>query len=136
MLLILDGWGYAAPGAGNAVDLASTPNMDRFYRQYPWALLNASGEAVGLPPGQIGNSEVGHLNLGAGRIVYQELTRINRCIESGEFFANEVLLEAMEAGQERLSGVLHLVGLVSDGGVHSHYEHLLGLFEMAQPPKS
>jgi len=133
-LLILDGWGYAAPGAGNAVDLASTPNMDRFYRQYPWTLLNASGEAVGLPPGQMGNSEVGHLNLGAGRIVYQELTRINRCLESGEFFTNEVLLEAMKRTREG-TGALHLVGLVSDGGVHSHHEHLLGLIEMASRQK-
>ncbi len=131
LLLILDGWGYAAPGAGNAIDLARTPQMDRFYRQYPWALLDASGEAVGLPPGQMGNSEVGHLNLGAGRVVYQELTRISKCIESGEFFRNAVLLEAMKRAREG-SGALHLVGLVSDGGVHSHYEHLLGLLEMAR----
>ncbi len=133
-LLILDGWGYAAPGTGNAVDLAGTPNMDRLYRQYPWALLDASGEAVGLPPGQMGNSEVGHLNLGAGRIVYQELTRIGKCLKSGEFFANEVLMEAMKRARDG-SGALHLVGLVSDGGVHSHYEHLLGLMEMARRQK-
>ncbi len=134
LLLILDGWGYAAPGAGNAVDLASTPNMDRFCRRYPRTLLDASGEAVGLPPGQMGNSEVGHLNLGAGRIVYQGLTRISRYLESGEFFANTVLLEAM--GRVRNgSGALHLVGLVSDGGVHSHFEHLLGLMEMARRQK-
>jgi len=134
VLLILDGWGYAAPGAGNTIDLAGTPNMDRFYRHYPWALLDASGEAAGLPPGQMGNSEVGHLNLGAGRIVYQELTRISRCLKSGEFFNNEVLLEAMERARDG-SGSLHLVGLVSDGGVHSHYEHLLGLLEMAHRQK-
>lgn len=108
--------------------------MDRLYRQYPWALLDASGEAVGLPPGQMGNSEVGHLNIGAGRIVYQELTRIGQCIESGEFFQNPVLLEAMQRVRHNQS-CLHLMGLVSDGGVHSHFDHLLALLEMTRREK-
>jgi len=131
LLLILDGWGHAEPGAGNVIELARTPHMDRFYRQYPFALLDAAGEAVGLPAGQMGNSEVGHLNLGAGRVVYQELTRISRSIRLGEFYGNKVLLETMERVRNG-SGALHLVGLVSDGGVHSHIEHLLGLLEMAR----
>ncbi len=131
ILLVLDGWGYAEPGAGNAIDLAQTPNMNRFYEHYPWALLDASGEAVGLPPGQMGNSEVGHLNLGAGRIVYQELSRISNAIKTGDFYQNQVLLEAMSR-TKRGSRALHLIGLVSDGGVHSHFDHLLGLLDMAR----
>jgi 2,3-bisphosphoglycerate-independent phosphoglycerate mutase len=131
LLVILDGWGYSERAEGNAILQADTPNMDRFCREYPCALLDASGEAVGLPEGQMGNSEVGHLNLGAGRIVYQELTRIGKSIESGDFFKNEVLLEAMDRVKERGS-VLHLAGLVSDGGVHSHFEHLLALLEMTR----
>jgi 2,3-bisphosphoglycerate-independent phosphoglycerate mutase len=134
LLLILDGWGYAKPGEGNAIALAQTPNMESFYQLYPWALLDASGEAVGLPAGQMGNSEVGHLNLGAGRIVYQELTRISHAIATGEFFENEILLNAMERAKNG-PGALHLVGLVSNGGVHSHFEHLLGLLEMARRQK-
>lgn len=134
LLLILDGWGYSDRSDGNAIMAAKTPHMDRFYRRYPWALLDASGEAVGLPPGQMGNSEVGHLNIGAGRIVYQELTRIGQCIESGEFFENPVLLGAMEKAKNNHSS-LHLMGLVSDGGVHSHFEHLLALLDMAHREK-
>lgn len=130
-LIILDGWGVSGEADGNAIQLARTPNLDRFYRDYPWALLNAAGEAVGLPPGQMGNSEVGHLNVGAGRIVYQELTRINRSIQTGEFFRNPVLLAAMAAAQLR-KGALHLIGLVSDGGVHSHLGHLLALLDLAE----
>lgn len=114
--------------------MADTPNMDRLCRNYPWALLEASGEAVGLPPGQMGNSEVGHLNLGAGRIVYQELTRIGKRIETGEFYQNPVLLQAMN-NTKKNDGVLHLVGLVSDGGVHSHFEHLLALLQMTRREK-
>ena len=95
LLIILDGWGYSSEREGNAILQASTPNMDRYCRDNPWTLLNASGEAVGLPDGQMGNSEVGHLNLGAGRIVYQELTRINKSIKKGDFFDNPVLLSAM-----------------------------------------
>ncbi len=134
LLVILDGWGYSEEIEGNAILQADTPNMDRFFEQCPWSLLDASGEAVGLPPGQMGNSEVGHLNLGAGRIVDQELTRITQCIESGEFFENPVLLEAMEKVRQNNS-TLHLIGLASDGGVHSHFDHLLALLEMARRQK-
>ncbi len=131
LLIILDGWGYSDSRAGNAINMARTPYLDRFFAQYPWALLDAAGEAVGLPEGQMGNSEVGHLNLGAGRIVYQELTRIGKCIESGEFYNNKVFLEAIEKVRQNDSA-LHLVGLVSDGGVHSHFDHLMALVEMAR----
>lgn len=133
-LIILDGWGYSSETAGNAIRLAHTPNLDRFYDQNPWALLTAAGEAVGLPPGQMGNSEVGHLNIGAGRIVYQELTRISRAIQTGDFFGNPGLIRAMETAKLR-GGSLHLVGLVSDGGVHSHIDHLMALLEMAERQK-
>lgn len=131
ILVILDGWGCNDSEKGNAIHLADTPNMDLFQKEYPFSLLDASGEAVGLPDGQMGNSEVGHLNLGAGRIVYQELTRIGKCIESGEFYENQVLSEAMDRVNEKQS-TLHLIGLVSDGGVHSHFEHLLALLEMTR----
>jgi len=134
LLIVLDGWGYSKSEKGNAINLANTHNMDSYYRDYPWALLNASGEAVGLPPGQMGNSEVGHLNLGAGRIVYQELTRIGKSIETGEFYDNPVLLSAMKKANEKKSS-LHLMGLVSDGGVHSHFGHLTALLEMARRQK-
>ncbi|MFO7951266.1 MAG: 2,3-bisphosphoglycerate-independent phosphoglycerate mutase [Bacillota bacterium] len=134
MLLILDGWGYREKPEGNAVYLAKTPNLDYFYDNYSWTLVDAAGEAVGLPSGQMGNSEVGHLNLGAGRIVYQELTRIKKCIESGEFFENPVFMEAMDRVR-RKDSTLHLMGLVSDGGVHSHIDHLLALLEMARRQK-
>ncbi len=134
LLIILDGWGYSNNTEGNAVSLAETPNLDRFYRNYSWTLVDAAGEAVGLPRGQMGNSEVGHLNLGAGRIVYQELTRIKKCIETGQFFENPVFLEAMDRVRQNDS-CLHLMGLVSDGGVHSHIDHLLALLEMADRQK-
>ena len=130
-LIILDGWGYSTVAAGNATMQALTPNMDRFYGSCPWSILEAAGEAVGLPPGQMGNSEVGHLNLGAGRIVYQELTRICRAIETGEFYNNPALVEAMRRAAQH-GGSLHLLGLVSDGGVHSHMDHILALLEMAE----
>ncbi|MDW7739157.1 MAG: 2,3-bisphosphoglycerate-independent phosphoglycerate mutase [Bacillota bacterium] len=130
ILIVLDGWGFSEESEGNAILQANTPQMDRFMSEYPWALLDAAGEAVGLPDGQMGNSEVGHLNLGAGRIVYQELTRISRCINSGDFFNNPVLIEAMQSAKNNESS-LHLIGLVSDGGVHSHFDHLLALLEMA-----
>jgi 2,3-bisphosphoglycerate-independent phosphoglycerate mutase len=129
-LIILDGWGYSCNTAGNAIRLARTPNLDRLCSENPRALLIAAGEAVGLPPGQMGNSEVGHLNMGAGRIVYQELTRISRSIQTGDFFSNPVLIQAMETARQR-GGTLHLIGLVSDGGVHSHLDHLLALLDMA-----
>lgn len=130
LLIIIDGWGYSSCCEGNAIYQADTPHLDSFFEQYPWSLLEAAGEAVGLPPGQMGNSEVGHLNIGAGRIVYQELSRISCSIESGEIFHNKALRGAMELALQRDSA-LHLLGLVSDGGVHSHLDHLLALLEMA-----
>lgn len=130
VLVILDGWGCAAEVRGNAVTLAQVPNFDRLQSIYPDTTLAASGEAVGLPEGQMGNSEVGHLNIGAGRIVYQEITRISRAIRTGDFFANPVLLGAIKEAKEHQSA-LHLFGLLSDGGVHSHLTHLFALLEMA-----
>jgi 2,3-bisphosphoglycerate-independent phosphoglycerate mutase len=130
LLAILDGWGQGEEYDGNAVHLARTPNMDRWQRECPATTLVAHNGAVGLPEGQMGNSEVGHLNIGAGRVVYQDFTRINRDIATGSFFANEVLAGAMERARER-GAALHLLGLVSDGGVHSHIRHLEALLEMA-----
>lgn len=130
-LLVLDGWGIAEPGPGNAVSLAKTPNLDRLFRTYPHTTLTASGEAVGLPPGQMGNSEVGHLNLGAGRAVYQDLTRINRAIDDGSFFKNAELVKGCVHARENQSSV-HLIGLLSDGGVHSDIGHLKALMKMAK----
>ena len=137
VLLIRDGWGVsdedaaAAARHGNAVRLARLPVLDHLLATYPHCLLQASGEAVGLPPGQMGNSEVGHQNLGAGRVTYQDLMRISLAIRDGSFFRNPVLLKVM--GEMRRTGKrLHLMGLVSDGGVHSHIQHLFGLLEMAR----
>ncbi len=132
MLVIMDGWGWREETDGNAIRLANTPNLDGYFNKYPFTLLKASGQAVGLPPGQMGNSEVGHLNLGAGRIVYQELTRINMAIEDGSFFENPTLKEIMEKVRKSKGSRLHLMGLVSDGGVHSQMEHLFALIEMAE----
>jgi 2,3-bisphosphoglycerate-independent phosphoglycerate mutase len=130
-LVILDGWGINESCEMNAVCQARKPHLDALFRQYPSTRLSASGLDVGLPPGQMGNSEVGHLNIGAGRIIYQDLTRISKAIDDGDFFANPVLVEAM--AQVRAGGkALHLFGLVSDGGVHSHIEHLYALVEMAR----
>ena len=126
-LVVLDGWGLAPPGPGNAVEQAETPVMDRLWATYPHARLRTSGEDVGLPPGQMGNSEVGHLNLGAGAVVRQDLKRIDDAVADGSFARNEVLGAAME-GAERV----HLIGLVSDGGVHSSLEHLEALIAMAR----
>ena len=130
MLLILDGFGINPKKEGNAIAAAHTPNLDQLFQHYPYTTLQASGLAVGLPEGQMGNSEVGHLNIGAGRIVYQELTRITKSIEDGDFFENAVLKAAME--RARKTGRLHLAGLLSDGGVHSHIKHLSALLRMAQ----
>lgn len=130
-LIILDGWGIGESTEGNAITAARTPNMDRFMAEYPHAIIGASGGAVGLPEGQMGNSEVGHLNLGAGRIVYQDLTRITKAIREGPFFKNPVLLEAIRRAREK-SAALHLMGLLSDGGVHSHNTHLYALLELAK----
>ena len=130
VLIIRDGWGEEPHEEGNAVAAADTPVHDRLFAEYPWALVGAAGEAVGLPPGQMGNSEVGHLNMGAGRIVYQDLTRISKAIDDGSFFENEVLLGAVRHAKGNGS-VLHLMGLVSDGGVHSQDTHLYALLELA-----
>ena len=137
VLIIRDGWGVCDEDAesarryGNAVLLAHLPVLDKLLEDYPHALLQAAGEAVGLPPGQMGNSEVGHQNLGAGRVTYQDLMRISLAIRDGSFFRNPVLLDAMQ--QVRRSGQrLHLMGLLSDGGVHSHISHLVALLEMAK----
>ena len=131
VLLILDGYGLNDKVEGNAVAQAKTPVMDRLMKEYPFVKGNASGMAVGLPDGQMGNSEVGHLNMGAGRIVYQELTRITKEIQDGTFFENEALLKAVNNCKEKDSS-LHMYGLLSDGGVHSHNTHLYGLLELAK----
>jgi 2,3-bisphosphoglycerate-independent phosphoglycerate mutase len=125
-LVILDGWGCAAAGPGNAVELAETPVFDRLWRTYPHTTLAASGEAVGLPPGQMGNSEVGHLTIGSGRILFQDLMRVNKAIADGTFFENLALRGAFERGER-----VHLLGLVSHGGVHSHIDHLKALLRFA-----
>jgi 2,3-bisphosphoglycerate-independent phosphoglycerate mutase len=130
-LVILDGWGCAPPGPGNAVELAKTPVFDGLWARSPHTTLDASGEAVGLPHGQMGNSEVGHLTIGAGRVVYQDLVRINKAIADGSFFENEALLAAFERARAR-GGDVHLLGLVSYGGVHSHIDHLRALLELAR----
>jgi 2,3-bisphosphoglycerate-independent phosphoglycerate mutase len=129
VLTILDGWGYCPPSEGNAIALARKPNYDRLLREYPNTLVHTSGPFVGLPEGQMGNSEVGHLNIGAGRVIYMDVTRIDQMIGSGEFFENPVLLAAMHHARKRR---LHLMGLLSDGGVHSMNTHLYALLEMAK----
>ncbi|GKV69933.1 2,3-bisphosphoglycerate-independent phosphoglycerate mutase [Sporosarcina sp. NCCP-2716] len=129
-LIIMDGFGLRGETSGNAVAHASKPNYDRLWNEYPHSTLTACGEAVGLPPGQMGNSEVGHLNIGAGRIVYQSLTRINKSIRERDFFDNEVLVSAVNHAKSHGSA-LHVMGLLSDGGVHSHFEHLFALLELA-----
>jgi len=131
MLMILDGFGSNTQAEGNAVNLANTPNIDTLMKTYPITKINASGLAVGLPEGQMGNSEVGHTNIGAGRIIYQELTRITKAIEDGDFFLNEEFINAIENCKKHNSK-LHILGLLSDGGVHSHNRHLYGLLEMAK----
>ena len=131
VLMIMDGFGLNDNHKANAVYEAKTPNIDKLMKEYPFVHGNASGLAVGLPDGQMGNSEVGHLNMGAGRIVYQELTRITKEIEDGDFFRNEALMAGMKNVKDHDSA-LHLYGLLSDGGVHSHNTHLYGLLEMAR----
>lgn len=131
MLLILDGFGIAKEGPGNAITTAKTPNIDKLLANCPNTQIQASGLYVGLPDGQMGNSEVGHTNIGAGRIVWQELTKITKSIEDGSFFENEALCLAMDSAKAKGTN-LHLFGLLSDGGVHSHNTHLYGLLEMAK----
>ena len=132
VLTVLDGWGYRAETKGNAIALARKPNYDRLLKDFPNTLIHTSGPFVGLPDGQMGNSEVGHLNIGAGRIVQMDITRVDQLIASGEFFRQPLLLEAMERGRAHQ---LHLMGLVSDGGVHSQLEHLFALLRMARENK-
>ena len=132
VLTVLDGWGYRAETRGNAIALARKPAYDMLLQKFPNTLVHTSGPAVGLPEGQMGNSEVGHLNLGAGRVVHMDITRIDLMIQSGEFFRQPLLLEAMARGRERR---LHLLGLLSDGGVHSQLQHLLALVRMAAEQK-
>ncbi|MHB1418465.1 MAG: 2,3-bisphosphoglycerate-independent phosphoglycerate mutase [Bacillota bacterium] len=131
VLTILDGWGNSDQKGGNAIAQARLPNYQQLLDTYPHTSLKASGESVGLPEGQMGNSEVGHLNIGAGRVVYQELTRISKAIKDGLFFKNEVLLTAIRSARDG-GKALHLMGLLSDGGVHSYLEHLWALLEMAK----
>jgi len=130
-LIIMDGLGLEMESEGNAVSLAKKPNLDRLMKEYPTSSLNASGMAVGLPEGQMGNSEVGHLNLGGGRIVYQSLTRIHKAIDDGSFFENEAYLNALSHAKENQSK-LHLMGLLSDGGVHSHIDHYKAMLDFAK----
>ena len=131
MLIIMDGYGMNPNEEGNAIKAASTPNLTSYQNDYPHTVLNASGMAVGLPEGQMGNSEVGHTNIGAGRVVYQELTRITKSIQDGDFFEKEEFLEAI-ANCKKHGTKLHLIGLLSDGGVHSHNTHLYALLELAK----
>src|SRR4029453_9924032 len=131
LLVICDGWGEAPPSDGNAIALARTPTFDRWRRDYPWTTVEASGEAVGLPAGLMGNSEVGHLNLGAGRMVPQDLLRVDLALRDGSFFENPALVEAADRAR-RPGATLHLMGLLSDGGVHSHERHLFGLLDLAR----
>ena len=131
ILIVLDGWGINSRKDGNAQALAKMPFVEKVFKEYPHSQLETSGLSVGLPQGQMGNSEVGHLTMGAGRVVYQELTRIDREIETGNFFKNKTLLDAI-AAIKKSSGALHLMGLVSDGGVHSHINHLFALLDMAK----
>ncbi|GAE31613.1 2,3-bisphosphoglycerate-independent phosphoglycerate mutase [Alkalihalobacillus hemicellulosilyticus] len=133
-LIILDGFAMREEEKGNAVAQANKPNFDRYWNQYPHATLEAQGEAVGLPEGQMGNSEVGHLNIGAGRIVYQSLTRVNLSIREGDFFENDTFLDAMNHVKKKNSA-LHVYGLLSDGGIHSHINHLFALLELAKKEK-
>ena len=129
-LIILDGFGCRKETMGNAVAQADKPNFDKYWGKYPHATLRADGEFVGLPEGQMGNSEVGHLNIGAGRVVYQSLTRVNLSIKKGEFYENEAFLEAMEIVKKK-GKKLHIMGLLSDGGVHSHIDHMFALLKLA-----
>ena len=130
-LIIMDGYGLAPASEGNAISVNGSKYVNEFLRNYPSATLGASGMSVGLPDGQMGNSEVGHLNMGAGRIVYQDLTKITKAIGDGDFFENAALIKAMDNAKNN-GKKLHLYGLLSDGGVHSHTTHLYALLEMAK----
>ena len=131
VLIIMDGFGLAAPSAGNAISVANTPNLDGLFARWPHTTLQASGLDVGLPAGQMGNSEVGHTNIGAGRVVFQILPKMTREIENGKFFQNKVYIKAMEDAKAN-GKALHIMGLMSDGGVHSHLVHIFGILDMAK----
>ena len=131
MLIIMDGWGLGKVKSSDAIQHAAVPFVSSLYNKYPNSTLVTCGESVGLPDGQMGNSEVGHLNLGAGRIVYQELQRINVAIRTGEFQQNQVLLDSIRYAKEN-NKTLHLLGLVSDGGVHSHLNHLKAILTVCK----
>jgi len=131
VLIVRDGWGYSEETEGNAAALAKTPNNDRYMKEYPWTLLDCTGNAVGFPEGTQGGSEPGHLTMGAGRVVWQPFENINRKVKSGEFFQNKVLLDAFENCRKKKSK-LHLMGLFSDQGVHGTIEHLFALLELAK----
>lgn len=131
-LIIMDGFGERRAKKGNAIDTANTPCLDKLFKENPMVTIGASGMDVGLPDGQMGNSEVGHTNIGAGRIVYQELTRITKSISDGDFFQNEALLSAMQNCKKENPPTLHIMGLLSDGGVHSHIDHIFALIDMAK----
>ena len=130
-LIIMDGFGHREEKKGNAIEAANTPNLDRIFKENPLVYIGASGLDVGLPDGQMGNSEVGHTNIGAGRIVYQELTRITKSIQDGDFFSNEALMSAINQCKW-FDSTLHIFGLLSDGGVHSHIDHMFALLELAR----
>ena len=130
VLMILDGFGHREEDKDNAIAAANMPNLDRIYQKYPHGLISASGEDVGLPDGQFGNSEVGHMNLGAGRVLYQDSTRISNELANREFYKNEALVDAVKAANE-LGGNVHIMGLLSDGGVHSHQDHIEGMCHSA-----
>lgn len=130
-LIIMDGYGLAPDGKGNAISIDGSKNVKQLMKDYPSASLGASGMCVGLPDGQMGNSEVGHLNMGAGRIVYQDLTKITKAIDDGDFFKNSALIKAMDNAKKN-NKKLHLYGLLSDGGVHSHVKHVYALLKMAK----
>ena len=130
VLMILDGFGHREDSRDNAIAAANTPNLDALYQHYPHGLISGSGEDVGLPDGQMGNSEVGHMNLGAGRVLYQDFTRITKDIRSGAFFEHEVLVDAVEKAKTT-GGAVHIMGLLSEGGVHSHEDHIVAMCELA-----
>ncbi|RLA19796.1 MAG: 2,3-bisphosphoglycerate-independent phosphoglycerate mutase, partial [Gammaproteobacteria bacterium] len=130
VLLILDGFGYSESSQSNAIKVAKTPTWDGLWANYSHTLIDCSGEAVGLPDGQMGNSEVGHVHLGAGRLMPQDFTRINNEIKSGDFYSNQVLCDVVDSAIES-GGALHLLGLLSPGGVHSHEEHIAAMLELA-----
>lgn len=134
LVIIIDGFGISKEKKNSAITMETAPHLNKFFQKYPTVLLSAAGQSVGLPDGQMGNSEVGHINIGAGRVVYQDLTRINNNIKTGNFYKNKVLNKAMTFGKNNTSA-LHLMGLLSDGGVHSHIEHLFALLKMAKKLK-